>query len=68
MDDIFEYIVSKIHKRRKRSLWGSVASIFNVEETDDSDVHSTAVSGNKSSQGSPIPISSDEGIVSWSYS
>ena len=68
MDDIVDYIASKIRKRSKRSLWGSIASIFNPEEMDDSDGYSPTVDGNKSSQGSPIPISSDKEIVSWSCS
>ncbi|KAK2556695.1 Vitellogenin-1 [Acropora cervicornis] len=62
MDDIVDYIASKIRKRSKRSLWGSIASIFNPEEMDDSDGYSPTVDGNKSSQGSPIPISSDKEI------
>lgn len=68
MDDIVDYIASKIHKRSKRSLWGTFASFFNPDEMDDSDDYWPTVGGNKSSQGSPIPISSDKEIVSWSCS
>ncbi|XP_068676417.1 vitellogenin-like isoform X1 [Montipora foliosa] len=60
MDDVVDYVMSKIYKRSKRSIWGTFASMFDDEKVDDTDDYSTQGSGEKSNETPAMPISNDK--------